>query len=98
MKDTSPAMEARYHAMLLARSGGERLRMAASMYATARALVIASILEKEPLATPARLRQALFERFYGHEFDEATRERILARLGAPHPDDQQGRRTSRDLP
>ncbi len=87
MKDTSPAMEARYREMLLARSGEERLRMAGSMYATARVLVIASILEKEPAATPARLRQALFERFYGHEFDETTRARILARLGAPRPED-----------
>jgi hypothetical protein len=76
-------MDARYREMLLARSGEERLRMAGSMYATARALVIASILEKDPSASPARLRQAIFLRFYGHEFDAATRERILARLDAP---------------
>jgi hypothetical protein len=82
MKDTPPAIEARYRAMLLARSGEERLRMGGSMYATARALVAASILEKEPTATPARLREALFLRFYGHEFDAAARERILARLRA----------------
>ena len=81
MRDTSPEMEARYHAMLLARSGEERLRMAGSMYATARALVVASILESNPGATPAEIRQALFLRFYGHEFEAAARGRILARLG-----------------
>jgi hypothetical protein len=80
MRDTSAAMEARYEAMLMARSGAERLKMGDSMYATARALVVASILERDPSASPAALRQAVFTRFYGHEFDAATRERILARL------------------
>ena len=80
MSDTSPEIDRRYRAMLLARSGEERLRMAASMHATARALVLSSVRETEPYATPARLRQALFLRFYGHEFDEEARARILARL------------------
>lgn len=83
MSDTSPEMEARYRAMLLARSGEARLRMAGSMYATARALVVASIRHANPTASPVEVRQALFLRFYGHEFDEPTRARILARLGAP---------------
>lgn len=72
--------------MLMDRSGEERLRMGDSMYATARGLVIASILERNPSASPGALRQALFLRFYGHEFDTATRERILARLGDPLAD------------
>jgi hypothetical protein len=83
MKDTSPEMETRYRAMLLARSGEERLRMAGSMYATARALVVASVRHANPTAPPAEIRQAVFLRFYGHEFDEPTRARILARLGTP---------------
>jgi hypothetical protein len=66
--------------MLMARSGEARLRMGDSMYATARALVIASILEHDPSASPAALRQAVFTRFYGHELDAPTCERILARL------------------
>jgi len=80
MKDTSPDIDTRYRAMLLARSGEERLQMAASMHATARALVMASVREAEPAITPARLRQALFLRFYGHEYDDDARARILARL------------------
>lgn len=81
MNDTSPEMEARYHAMLLARSPEERLRMAGSMYSTARRLAVASILAVDPSASPAAIRRALFLRFYGHEFDAQARERIMARLG-----------------
>lgn len=35
----------------------------------------------DPLASPIALRQALFIRFYGHEFDPETREKILLALG-----------------
>jgi len=82
VRDTPPALDAKYQAMLLERSGEERLKMAGSMYAAARALVVASILDADPSASPAALRQALFLRFYGHEFDEPTRTRILARICA----------------
>ncbi len=81
MNDTSPEMEARYHAMLLARSPEERLRMAGSMYSAARRLAVASIVAVDPPTSPGAIRRALFLRFYGHEFDAATRERIMARLG-----------------
>ncbi|MBI4401244.1 MAG: hypothetical protein HY581_06395 [Nitrospirae bacterium] len=77
MSDTSPEIEQRYRAMLLQRSDEERLKMGCSMFATAQALVRASVLEKDPHATPAAIRRALFLRFYGHEFDPATREKIL---------------------
>ena len=90
MKDTSPEMEERYRAMLMARSGEARLLMGDSMYGTARALVTASILERDPSLSPAALRQALFLRFYGNEFDVATRARICARLAGPHPTDAAG--------
>jgi hypothetical protein len=81
VNDTSPETEARYHAMLLARSPEQRLRMAGSMFSTARRLVVASILAADPSASPADIRRALFLRFYGQEFDRAARERILARIG-----------------
>ena len=81
MTDTPPEVMQRYRAMLLARSPEERLKMGCSMSATARALVRASVLAQDPHASPAALRRALFLRFYGHEFDAAERERILAWLG-----------------
>lgn len=81
MKDTPPDVEAKYRALLLERSGAERLRMGCSMFATARALVLASVLEKEPSASPALVRQQLFLRFYGVDFGADERDRITARLG-----------------
>lgn len=90
MRDTSVEIDEKYRAMLMARSGEERLKMGDSMYATARALVTASILERDPSASSAALRQALFIRFYGHEFDATTRERILVRLAGVHAADGVG--------
>ena len=77
MNDTAPEIEQRFLAMLLQRSGEERLKMGCSMHATAQALVKASVLQKDPQASPATLRRALFLRFYGHEFAAGTREKIL---------------------
>jgi hypothetical protein len=51
------------------------------MFATAPALVTASLLEQDPSASPAALRQGVFLRFYGGEFTANERERIVARLG-----------------
>jgi len=81
MNDTSHEVMELYRAMLLARSGEERLKMGCSLNATARALIRASVLAKDPQASPATLRRELFLRLYGHEFEPEERERILARLG-----------------
>jgi hypothetical protein len=81
MTDTSVEIMARYRAMLLARSGEERVKMGFSMNATVRTLIRASVLAKDPHASPSTVRRALFLRFYGHEFAAEERERILARLG-----------------
>jgi len=80
MNDTSPEIERKYRELLLRRSGAERLKMGCSMFATARALVIASVLEKEPLVSPATMRERLFLRFYGTDFETEVRERIATRL------------------
>ena len=86
MTDTPPEVMQRYRAMLLARSPADRLKMACSMSATARALVRASVLAQDPHTSPAALRRALFLRFYGHEFDAWYRElleTVSGRNGAP---------------
>lgn len=80
MRDTSPEMEERFRAMLLARSGEERLKMGCSMHATAQALVKASILEKDAQASSPTIRRGLFLRFYGSDFDPVTREKIIRAL------------------
>ena len=86
MKDTSPEMDARYRDMLMQRSGEERLKMGCAMRETARALVEASIREQDPQATPEAVRKGFFLRFYGHEFDVESREKILTAIeSTPHP-------------
>jgi hypothetical protein len=86
MNDTSPEMDVRYRDMLMQRSGEERLTMGCAMRETARALVEASILEQDPQAAPETVRKGLFLRFYGHEFDTDSREKILAAIeSASHP-------------
>ena len=85
MTDTPPEVERRYRAMLLRRSGEERLTMGCSMHAMAQALVRASVLARAPQVSPAELRRALFLRFYGTDFDPATRDRILRALARERP-------------
>jgi len=81
MTDTSPAIDRQYRELLLQRSGVDRVKMGGSMFATARALVVASIRAREPEVSAAALRQALFLRFYGGDFGPAERQRIAAWLG-----------------
>ena len=80
MNDTTPEIDALFRSMLLQRSGEQRLRMACSMFDTAKALATASMGEKQPDISQADLRQALFSRFYGHEFSPAQREQIMAAI------------------
>lgn len=80
MNDTLPEVDALYRAMLMRRSGEERLKMGCGMRQTARALVEASIREQNPDVTIKAIRKGLFLRFYGHEFDASTRAKILAAI------------------
>jgi hypothetical protein len=94
VKDTPSDVERKFCRMLMERSGEERLKMGCSMHASARALVIASIREKNPDA----LTRALFLRFYGHEFETKRRKRILralCKLVKPHEKTRKGARPLR---
>jgi hypothetical protein len=61
LKDTSPSVEGRYRALILARPPAERFLMAIGMFDTARSLVIASLPSN---STMPEIRQRLVERFY----------------------------------
>ncbi len=80
MNDTSPIMEERFRTLLMARSGEERLKMGCSMHATAKALVRAAILEKNPSVSTEQIRRELFLRFYRQDFDPVTQQRILKHI------------------
>ncbi len=99
MSDTSAEVEARYWVMVLARPpGGERLKIASEMFNTARQLLIAAIRAARPEMTEVELRQELFLRYYGEEFNPEQRERILnaiASYWARHQVSQQPERRPR---
>lgn len=78
MKDTSPQMEKIYGSMLMSRSGGDRLKMASDMFDTARALARANLATQ--FDSKKEISINLFKRIYEGDFDQATMDRILARL------------------
>lgn len=80
MNDTSADIDQRYRAMLMQRTGEERLIMGCAMRDTARTLVEASLRERDPQATVETIRKGLFLRFYGQEFHPETRVKILAAI------------------
>jgi hypothetical protein len=80
MNDTAPQIDERFRAMLLARTGEERLIMGCAMRDTSRALVEASLRERDPQSTVEAIRKGLFLRFYGHEFDPETLAKILTAI------------------
>lgn len=80
MNDTSPEMEKRYHDMLMRRSGMERLEMGCSMYDAARTIARSSILNESPGLTEHELKEKIFLRFYGLDFSESQKQKIIAGL------------------
>jgi hypothetical protein len=80
MSDTGSQVAEQYRRRLLGRSGEERLKMASSMRATPLARVRASVLSRDPQASPPALRRAVLLVFYGDEFTPEVRDSILARL------------------
>jgi hypothetical protein len=86
MNDTAPEVDERFRAMLMARTGEERLIMGCAVRDSARMIVEASLRADDPQAMVQTIRKGLFLRFYGHEFDADTRAKILAAIDrAAHP-------------
>ena len=85
MNDTSPEVEARYRALLMKRSGTERLRMACEMFDCAREMMIAGIKAEQPGINGTELRVSIFLRTYGTDFTPGERDRIVTRLRAWTP-------------
>jgi hypothetical protein len=65
MNDATPEIEERVRKMMMERSPQERMRMAADMFESARALIIASLPKDLP---PEELKRQLFQRIYGYPF------------------------------
>lgn len=80
MSDTTREMAARYDAMLMVLTPGERVRMGCGMFDAARAMAIAEIRAEFGDLDERELRRKLFLRLYGSDFSEEQKARILARL------------------
>jgi hypothetical protein len=59
------------------RTGEERLIMGYAMWDTAKVFVEASLRTQNLYDTKRDIRKVHFLRFYGHEFDAQTRDKIL---------------------
>ena len=74
MDDTLPEIEQKMHEMIMARSGEERLRMGASMFESAKAIVISSLPKNLP---EDELRRQLFRRIYGSPLEVFLAEDLI---------------------
>jgi len=52
------------------------------MYDTAKEIVRSAIYNSRPRITDAEIKREIFLRFYGQEFSEDDREKLLSALGA----------------
>ena len=77
MSDTPLATEQRYRALLMGRSPGERMTMAAGMFDSARLMMRARIKADHPAAAEGEVRARMFEQTYGNDFTELERARII---------------------
>ncbi len=67
MTDTTPEVEKIFREMLMARSSEERIRMACSMFETARAIILASL---PPGLSETQVKRRLFERLYAEDLPD----------------------------
>jgi hypothetical protein len=74
MKDTSEKMEKIYNEMIMKKTPEERVKMCFSMLNTARRIVLSTIKDKK------NWRKEMFLRFYGDEFSNPQKEKIIHAL------------------
>ena len=80
MKDTDFVIEERFREMMMRKSGEERMLMGFSMYETAKQFVVSSIKNNNPNISLSELRQEIFLRFYGNDFNKIDREKVIIYL------------------
>ncbi|MGE5342193.1 MAG: hypothetical protein ACM3SY_12020 [Candidatus Omnitrophota bacterium] len=74
MKDTNEKMEQIYNEMIMRKSPEERVKMGFSMLNAARRIVLSTIKDKK------HWRKEMFLRFYGDEFSDEEKEKIIRAL------------------
>ncbi|MBN2532589.1 MAG: hypothetical protein JXB88_06835 [Spirochaetales bacterium] len=66
--------------MMKKKTNAERLAMGCSMFEAAKTIVYSSILEKKPGIAEKDLRVEMFLRFYGLDFNESEKQKIIQHL------------------
>jgi len=82
MNDTHPEVAAQFRDLMKAKSNEQRLLMGCSMFDTAKQIVQSGIYCQHPGITPEEMRKEVFLRFYGQEFSQADKEKILSTLAS----------------
>lgn len=90
MIDTAPEIEALYREKLMSVSNEERFMMGSRMFDAARTMIIASF---PPDISESELRQRLFLRIYGDDFDDKTRQMILETIKRKCFEESDGKKT-----
>ena len=80
MNDTHKKIQNIYIRMMKEKSNAERLIMGCSMFKTAKTIVHSSIPEKKPDIAENELRVEIFLRFYGLDFSETEKQKIIHHL------------------
>jgi len=93
MNDTSPEVEKIVTDRMKRLSGEERLKMGASMFDTAKQLVIASLSTTDE--TDMRIR--IFLRFYGNDFDPVAIQKIVDYLIRARKDESKQSRQGKNI-
>ncbi len=82
MNDTNPDVAIRFRELMMRKSGEQRLLMGCSMYDAAKQIVLSAIHNRQPEITDAEIKREIFLRFYGEEFSQADREKLLSALAS----------------
>jgi len=80
MNDTNEKMQKIYIRMMKKKTNAERLIMGCSMFKAAKTIVYSSILEEKPDIAKNELRVKIFLRFYGPDFKESEKQKIIQHL------------------
>ncbi len=82
MNDTHPDIAIRFRNLMMSKTGEQRLLMGCSMYDTAKRIVRSAIYNSRPGITDAEIKREIFLRFYGSEFSEDDRKKLLSALAS----------------
>lgn len=80
MNDTHPDVAIRFINLMMLKSNEQRLLMGCSMYDTAKQIVRSAVRNGQPEITDAEMKEEIFLRFYGPEFSQADRAKLLSAL------------------